>query len=110
QGGQGRLEVLNGGTVMSVDVANIGNGSESSGEVLVSGNRSSWTHVGDLTVGHNGEGQLEITNRGAVHVDKAIVVGATGKGILTISNGGEVSVGADEDIWLAMNTNSEGVL
>ena len=121
--GTGTLNILGGG-IVSNNYGYIGNGTGSNGRVTVdgtdvSGNASTWTNSGNLTVGADGTGTLIITNggvvtsaggrsdigywengNGTVDVDGTgskwsisgyLTVGLLGAGSLSITNGGAVS-------------------
>ncbi|MBF34141.1 MAG: hypothetical protein CME94_07990 [Hyphomonadaceae bacterium] len=135
-GGQGRLEILGGGT-LSTDTSNIGNGGPSSGSALVSGSGSSWTAtdtffhglstVADLTVADGGEVSANTfhiaLNRGAeattlvtgagsqLSATGDFTLGYGGQGSLTLAEGGTASVsGGTGQLVVAREAGSVGTL
>ena len=87
--GIGQLDITAGGTVTN-DFGTIGNGIGSNGTVTVSGadgsgNASTWTNNGDLTIGQSGSGSLSILNGGAVSNLAGYISGAGGGGAVTVS-------------------------
>ncbi|RIJ31354.1 autotransporter-associated beta strand repeat-containing protein [Henriciella algicola] len=135
-GGQGRLEILGGGT-LSTDSSNIGNGGPSSGSALVSGSGSSWTAtdtffhglstIADLTVADGGEvsaNTFHIALNGGSQATTLVTganseisssgdftLGYGGQGSLTVAEGGNVSVaGGAGPLIIARDAGSEGTL
>ena len=135
-GGQGRLEILGGGT-LSTDFSNIGNGGPSSGSALVSGSGSSWTAtatffhglstVADLTVADGGEvsaDTLHIALNGGAQATTLVTganseissagdftLGYGGEGSLTLAEGGTASVsGGTGQLVVARDAGSVGTL
>ena len=115
-GGNGTLNVTNGGAVSNSGVAYLGYSSGSTGSATVSGSKSTWTN-GPINVGISGSGTLSVSGGGAVSsgsgsiagssgstsvatVDGvgstwsnngSLVVGNSGSGTLSVTNGGAVS-------------------
>ncbi len=135
--GKGSLIVENGGQVFSAAGGVLAQGAGSTGSAVISGNDSSWTLDGTISVGHYGNGSLSIedggqvssgnaligadaqatgvvniTGRGSVWTGNAfIAVGFVGKGTLTLSEGGQVSVaGGPAIVGLAAQPGSFGTL
>ncbi|WP_318909720.1 autotransporter outer membrane beta-barrel domain-containing protein [Shinella zoogloeoides] len=85
----GFLKIENGGTVTNNDGV-VGNGASYQGEVTVSGrdgtgNASTWTNNGDLTIGQDGKGMLSVINGGVVNSAWSYIgAGANGQGDVTI--------------------------
>ena len=107
--GNGTLNITNGGAVSSA-YSYIGHSPNSSGEVSVDGESSTWTSSFALKVGYQGNGTLKITNGGAVVCNTDGTIGSSGEvtvdgkdstwtnsrrlyanGMLSITNGGAVS-------------------
>lgn len=102
--GEGTLDVLNGGQVLS-GVGVVGALAAGDGEVTVDGAGSTWSILGgagdDPNLAAEGEGYVDIANGGQINVQgddallmvaDTITVGSDGTGsTLTISNGGEVT-------------------
>lgn len=88
--GGGTLNITGGGTVTN-DTGFIGNGALEQGTVTVSGtdgsgNASTWTNNGDLVVGQDGNGTLNIGNGGQVSsADGYIGAGTGSQGNVTVS-------------------------
>ncbi|MDO8978799.1 MAG: autotransporter outer membrane beta-barrel domain-containing protein [Afipia sp.] len=88
--GGGTLNITGGGTVTN-DTGLIGNGASDQGTVTVSGrdasgNASTWTNNGDLVVGQDGKGTLNIGSGGQVsNADGYIGSGAGSQGNVTVS-------------------------
>lgn len=85
----GFLKIENGGTVTNNNGI-VGNGASDQGEVTVSGrdgtgNASTWTNNGDLTIGQDGKGMLSVINGGVVNSAWSYIgAGANGQGDVTI--------------------------
>ncbi|MRS17019.1 hypothetical protein GJV06_19245 [Enterobacteriaceae bacterium RIT691] len=97
-----KIRILNGGQLVS-DTGAVGyTTSDSSGDVTVDGEGSSWINKSVLAVGQAGIGKLTITNSGTVSVQDNLTLGGSykkpdgsllnGSGNLTISNNGSLSV------------------
>ena len=130
--GSGTIEISNGGTVTSNRDSYIGCKTNSTGQVIIDGNGSTWNQSYSLHVGLSGNGTFEITNggkascyegqiginpesTGSATVDgndsiwsssTSLHVGNHGSGTLQISNGGVVT--ASENTYVAFETNSTG--
>jgi outer membrane autotransporter protein len=115
--GTGLLEIAGGGAVASSGSAYLGFYASGTADVTIDGTDSAWNHDGEIYVGVNGAGSVDIadggsmssgnaiignsaTGTGAVAVDGAnstwvisgnISVGEAGEGTLDITNGGTVS-------------------
>ena len=115
-GGNGTLNVTNGGAVSNSGVAYIGYSSGSTSSATVSGAKSTWTN-GPINVGISGNGTLSVSGGGAVSSGSgsiagssgstsvatvngvgstwsnngSLVVGNSGSGTLSVTNGGAVS-------------------
>jgi outer membrane autotransporter protein len=75
-GGHGTLLIENGGTVSNgYGVIGSGTGPGSNGAVVVTGENSRWSNLGDLNLGNSGTGTLTIEEGGAVITDRAGYVG-----------------------------------
>ena len=81
--GSGTLNVEAGGVVSNTDDGYIGRFFGSTGEVAVSGADSQWNNSGDLVVGGEGNGTLNIENEGLVAVAGTTSIGAMGTVNLT---------------------------
>ncbi|WP_162224956.1 autotransporter domain-containing protein [Neptunomonas antarctica] len=115
--GNGTLDITNGGAVSNT-FGFIGRNSGSSiSSVTVDGVGSSWTNSGNLSVGHSGDGTLNVSDGGTVSNNRGFIgfglgstsratvdgagsswtnsdslyVGDSGNGTLEITNGGAVS-------------------
>ena len=87
--GEGTLEITNGGAVSSTGGYLGYYNSYASGTVTVAGANSTWTNSGDLYVGDQGDGQLNIADSGSVTVTGTTYVGNsfTSLALLNFSNG-----------------------
>ena len=88
----GSLTVQNGGTVSNTD-GSVGYASGSTGTVTVSGTDATWTNSGDLYIGRNGTGTLDVGTGGSVsnligHVGGCAGCGSGGVGTVTVSGAG----------------------
>ncbi|MFK4823049.1 autotransporter domain-containing protein, partial [Ochrobactrum quorumnocens] len=118
-GGHGTLLIENGGTVSNgYGVIGSGTGTGTKGAVIVTGENSRWSNLGDLNLGNSGTGTLTVEEGGAVLTGRAgyvgygagafgavtvlgegsswesslgIYVGVFGNGELSIKEGGRVS-------------------
>ncbi|WDG54754.1 autotransporter domain-containing protein [Pseudomonas chlororaphis] len=128
-GGNGTLQVKNGGQVTSQDsiiAADLG----SNGSASLDGTDSLWKTLGDMIVGQSGNGSLSLTNgakvqtagntvlgalrggsgtvsvdNGTLSTDKTLIVGGAGNGTLEIKNGGQVT---SQDSIIAAELGSNG--
>ncbi|MBN1911023.1 MAG: hypothetical protein JW818_14855 [Pirellulales bacterium] len=91
-GGSGTLTITNGGMV-SHDRSFIASGSNSTGEVTVDGEGSTWTNSVYLFVGRKGAGKLNITHGGMVSNGE----GHIGDGF---NSTGEATVDGDGSSWI----------
>ena len=97
----GSLMIEDGGTVTN-DNGVVGNGALDQGTVTVSGhdgsgNASTWTNNGDLTIGQDGDGTLSITNGGAVNSVWSYIGARTGsQGDVTVSGR---DINGNASIW-----------
>ena len=111
--GSGTLNILNGAQVQSQGVAvNIGFGLTGTGtsSALVTGAGSLLSVSGQLTVGNNAAGSLNVANQATVNVVGNAFVGELASGTLTISNQAAVTLGSLSSLILADQTGSQGVL
>lgn len=95
-GGNGRLNITNGGAVVNTEAAIVGDQAGSTGYVFVSGAGSIWTSTPgfSLQIGSGGNGTLEIVNRGVVRSGQALIgYDSTGTGLVTVSG--------NESTWIA---------
>ncbi|MET3648988.1 autotransporter domain-containing protein [Phyllobacterium ifriqiyense] len=117
-GGSGTLLIEDGGTVTNgYGVIGSGTGTGTNGAVIVTGENSRWSNLGDLNLGNSGRGTLTIEDGGSVITDRVgyvgygagafgavavrgegsswrspgLSVGVFGTGELAIKEGGEVS-------------------
>jgi len=90
--GQGTLGITNGGNVSCCYWGYIGFWGGSTGEVSVDGAGSSWSCSGNLIVGKEGQGTLNISNGGNVSCDNGYI-GRWGGSM------GEVSVDGEGSTW-----------
>ncbi len=103
--GNGTLNITDGGMVSNNSWGIIGGLSGSTGEVNVDGTNSTWTNSGSLTVGHEGNGTLNITGGGTVSNSwSGIGTRFGGTGIVTVdgsgstwTNSNELGVGGEGD-------------
>ncbi|MDO9405693.1 MAG: autotransporter domain-containing protein [Polaromonas sp.] len=97
--GQGTLTVSAGGQVNAVDgyVGAEVNAGALTSTATVTGANSAWTNTGDLFVGHNGKGVLNVEDGGAVSSVQAILGDLAGsQGTVTVS-GADASLSAQQD-------------
>ncbi len=89
KGGNGKLSIIDGGTVINTASATLGgSGSGSVGTATVSGVGSSWENAGNLTIGFIGAGTLNIENGGKVtNVDGFISDGRSGGAVIVTGSG-----------------------
>lgn len=91
--GTGTLNVLDGGLVTS-GIGTLGNTAGSTGTATVSGvngtDRSTWTSSGNLSVGYNGTGVLNVTAGGQVTATGGLMTsyGPTASSTMTVSGAG----------------------
>jgi T5SS/PEP-CTERM-associated repeat protein len=133
ESGQGELRITGGATVSTADLTYVAYEDGSTGLVTVDGPGATWTNGFVLTVGHKGDGVLNITNGGVVsgsyytHVGASsgasgtvlvdgdgsrwttmgsVDVGRAGKGSVMVSNSGDIQTGG-----VSLGTyGSEGVV
>ncbi len=104
--GDGTLNVASGGDVINTE-SWLGVAPEGSGEALVNGDGSTWTHTGSMVVGAYGEGELTVSGGGQVSIGQILFVGGfatdqfdeeasefgdnpTGTGTVTVTGDGSV--------------------
>ncbi|WP_147306461.1 autotransporter outer membrane beta-barrel domain-containing protein [Methylovirgula sp. 4M-Z18] len=87
--GVGTLTVQNKGTLTSSPNTYIGDNSDGTGTVKVTGSGSTWTNSGTIYVGNAGKGTLTVKNAGAV-TSGAVIIGnaSTGTGTVTVDGSG----------------------
>ncbi len=116
--GQGTVSVLDGGAMLSEGFATIGTfgvfpGDESggNGEVTVAGPASTWIHDGDLHVGFQGVGTLDVLDGATVISSRGFAgTGLVGEGVVTVDGPGSVWGLSDVlEVW-TMATVSDGAL
>jgi len=95
--GTGQMSIYNGGRVVSARYGWVGRGAGSNGTVTVDGAGSLWDNDGDLRVGEDGTGRVNITNGGAV----TSVLGYVG---INASGDGTVSVQGDGSSWVNLGS------
>ena len=109
--GTGRMDVLNGGGVNSLGNAVIGATSTGVGTVNVDGVNvipSEWTIGGNLVVGENGKGTLNITNGGQVDPFDAFIAEFLGsKGTVVVDGAGSTFKIA-HDLFVGGNAGAPG--
>ena len=104
QSGSGILNLSSGGRVTSSSFATIGNGPTSSGVATVTGVGSEWTMTGNLNVGLDGDGELNVLDGGFVKSEAGTigntfssltdgVVNVSGVGSHWDNSAGELNVG-----------------
>lgn len=102
--GLGRMEVLDGGTVITSDSINttrIGASASGIGTAIVDGLGSIWQIEDDLTIGGVGEGTLLISDNGLVDIDSAGSLTTVGtRGRLELEGG----------VYVGATTTVQGVL
>ena len=114
--GSGDLTIRNSGTVTNNGNAYVGfTDPEAIGTVNINGSSSSWSNSGDLTIGYNGSGTLNITSGGTVSNADGYVgmmtnslgnVTVTGAGS-TWSNSGDLSIGTAGNGELNISSGGE---
>ncbi len=131
--GNGYLFVTNGGTVSNRYGGSIGFELGSKGKVTVDGAGSTWTNTGQLSIGLDGNGTLNISNEGKIHTEickvgygsystgeatvdgtgsawineSDLFVGYYGTGKLTLSNGGVVCSNSKNHIGYKSDSSGE---
>ncbi|MEQ8266231.1 MAG: autotransporter domain-containing protein [Parvibaculum sp.] len=99
--GTGLLDIAGGGAVTSIGSAYLGFYASGTGDVAIDGTDSAWNHDGEIYVGINGAGSLDIANGGAANTGVAVIGNsATGTGAVTVD-------GADST-WVASGNMSVG--
>jgi len=84
----GELQINAGSDVIVTGSGVIGNDLGSMGKVSVTGAGSTWEISGNLTVGAQGQGQLDINNNAVVTVNGLVAIGdGSGEGTLIIDGG-----------------------
>ncbi len=78
--GIGNLTVEAGGAVTNTGISTLGYNTGSNGEVLVTGNGSTWTSNGQMVLGQMGTGKLSITGGGVVHATNTTAINYLGLG------------------------------
>jgi T5SS/PEP-CTERM-associated repeat protein len=104
----GRLNVTDGGTV-SGSGGCIGYGTDSVGEVMVSGAGSTWDNSGGLTVGWNGRGTLYVVAGGSVSATDVTINALSTVGVYggsLIVNGGSGTITNDGRIHITAAVNA----
>jgi T5SS/PEP-CTERM-associated repeat protein len=115
-GGSGELDILSGGAVSVANLSGganyvaLGGGAGASGVLLVDGAGSTFTIASDLTVGVGGNGQVTISNGGALTDSGGLGAGlASGvQSSFSILSGGSLSIGAT--FTLAQHAGSSATL
>jgi outer membrane autotransporter protein len=129
EAGTGTVTVKNGGSLSVTDVTRIGQDTSSTGFLTITGSGSTWTASGNVSVGYEGTGTLDIQDgatanlsdellvgdkagsTGTATVDAAtltagnILIGNTGKGTMTISGGSTVTA---DDFIVGNAADSDG--
>ncbi|MHC5305776.1 autotransporter outer membrane beta-barrel domain-containing protein [Bartonella sp. LJL80] len=113
-GGNGTLEIQNGGSVTSTHLylayghADLTDPVEaaSSGRLIITGRGSSYNVAETLTIGNVGTGYVHITDNGLLQQGRFAIVGNSGKGTVDVDNGGVWSIGGE----LAVGHNTVGTL
>jgi outer membrane autotransporter protein len=100
ENGQGTLSVENGGKISNHHSV-IADRQHSNGSVSISGAGSSWTSIGDLTVGNSGNASLSLDR------DSHVSAGSTGSGVVYIAN--EQTAGGTINIGAASNNAAEAI-
>lgn len=86
--GNGALNIENGGLVTNADDGYIGYNAGSTGNATVTGAGSQWHSTGDLYVGFNGAGKLNVADGGNVTAGGDITIGPDGEVNLYVSGDG----------------------
>jgi T5SS/PEP-CTERM-associated repeat protein len=95
--GAGRMDVTDGGAVVSYYGAYIGCRAGSIGIARVSGAGSTWADSNDLFVGYYGSGTLNITDGAAISIDSLSLGENPGSsGVMTVSGAGSTSTNSDD--------------
>jgi T5SS/PEP-CTERM-associated repeat protein len=105
-GGNGTLNIEDGGVVSSWGEGSIGKLPGSVGSVTVSGEGSRWSNSGDLYVGHEGDGALNITTGGVVESGN-LTVALGNNGTLSITSGASIASGIG---YIGYNSGSTGAV
>lgn len=132
RGGSGRVEIEEGGVLISQSSGSLGSLAGSSGVVTIDGADSLWTHTGSVNIGDGGAGELSITNAGrgnlssiragiaggsamitvegsgAILSSTAVEVGSSGLAELEIKNGGRVET--TNSLVIGRNSGSDGTV
>ncbi len=91
--GDGTVAVQDGGTLESTLRATVGRYAGAQGKVIVEGNDALWAGAGEVVVGDEGIGTLDIVGGGAVTTGGAAFIagGVGGQGTVTVSDGSDWS-------------------
>jgi T5SS/PEP-CTERM-associated repeat protein/autotransporter-associated beta strand protein len=110
-GGEGTLEITDGGKVETVTQVYIGHYAGSKGTVTVSDTDSALNVGSSLNVGYSGEGTLEITNGGKVKTEVAAYIGydVDSKGTVTVSGSGS-ALNVKSTLSIGYNSTVGGTL
>lgn len=105
--GHGVTNITDGGVVSS-STSQLGSGSGSLGECLISGDGSRWTSSGSFYPGRGGMGFLTVENSGELSAAASVVLGleATGYGEVLVQSGGSISAQSQ----LQIGREGEGVM
>ena len=93
QNSTGKIKISDGGTVISDSIVSIGRMTDSTGEVNINGNGSTWTSRGSLSIGESGSGKIKISDGGTVISDSIVSIGR-----MTDSTG-EVNIKGNGATW-----------
>ncbi len=102
QGGQAKLEVLNGGRFSAVGSFRVGNAATSVGTVTISGGDSTASSNGEVTVGESGQGMFLVLD-GAYMQSNALTVGAFSGSL------GQVDIDGAGSFWESSTYTRVGV-
>ena len=98
-GGDGRLDILDGAVVTNRYHGYLGQEAGSSGAIAVSGPGSIWTNTGDVAVGYQGDGVLNVSNGAVVsNTDATIAYDSRSTSAVTVSGAGSTWINSNEII------------
>jgi len=92
--GNGTLNIKDGGAVSNKYHGRLGYYADATGEVVVTGEGSTWTNDGDLTVGWLGSGEITILDGGLVSVAKTLTIDCytDGDSFINMTSGGMLAL------------------
>ncbi|MDL2330377.1 hypothetical protein LJC71_11670, partial [Desulfosarcina sp. OttesenSCG-928-A07] len=104
--GTGKLDITDGGKATSASHISIGNNATGDGAVTVNGSGSELKSTGgELHIGANGTGKLDLTDGGKATSLSFIAIGnkATSKGVVTVDGAGSLLESMEHNLYVGAN-------